>query len=224
MFAFEAYEESPDVILDREVEKWSSELTGTIDVDRFDVDQLTSEVAAYVYLAVIGTSRLPITSLESPLPALSLGQLSYSPRLNTSAAPFTDSISFASAAFDRNRPVSLDAKALETALRSIDPSRVAELATVLVSNVIRRRDSAWLEQRLCALFNGVALSPYTQFVDRLAALLEELAQREEIGPAACIDICGYMLRHLVRHLTAFDLRVFHNSGAIFPTRSCSTRC
>src|SRR5262249_19220596 len=58
--------------------------------------------------------------------------------------------------------------------------------------------------------------PYTQFTDRLAAVLVELAGYEAFGIEETLDAIGYMLRHLCRHLTAFDLTLFHNFGANYP--------
>jgi hypothetical protein len=69
---------------------------------------------------------------------------------------------------------------------------------------------------LVALFNHVALTPYTHFADNLVALLTHLAHEPAVGNALVADSIGYMMRHLVRHLTAFDLRTFHNRGANYP--------
>ena len=56
------------------------ELVGTIDCRAFSTaEALAVEIAHYVLLALVGTSRLPILSVESPLPAFSLGQIGYSP-------------------------------------------------------------------------------------------------------------------------------------------------
>jgi hypothetical protein len=44
----------------------------------------------------------------------------------------------------------------------------------------------------------------------------ELAAPERLGTAAVGDILSFMLRHLCRHLTAFDLTQFHNFGANYP--------
>ncbi len=87
--AFEAYEDAPGVILTRPVQKWVAELIGTIELTDLSRD-LAEELSTYVLLSVIGTSRLPITSLESPLPAFSLGQLAYLPRLAETDRTWTD--------------------------------------------------------------------------------------------------------------------------------------
>jgi hypothetical protein len=66
------------------------------------------------------------------------------------------------------------------------------------------------------VFNGAALSPPTGFAEALVGLITELASAAWFGPAASIDSLGYMLRQLCRHLTAFDLKLFHNFGANYP--------
>ena len=72
------YGEQPHVIQTRETQRWLPELIGTIELsliaDRFDLQQ---QISRLVLLAVVGTSRLPTTSLQSPLPQFSLGQLGY---------------------------------------------------------------------------------------------------------------------------------------------------
>jgi hypothetical protein len=65
------------------------------------------------------------------------------------------------------------------------------------------------------LFNQVALSPHTQFTAHLTLVLTAIAERPGYVDAV-LDTYSYMLRHLCRHLTAFDLRVFHNFGANYP--------
>ncbi|MEO6434720.1 MAG: hypothetical protein ABIP55_03025, partial [Tepidisphaeraceae bacterium] len=60
------------------------------------------------------------------------------------------------------------------------------------------------------LFNHLALSPYTSLVENLLAFLR--AGERDVA----MDVLGYMLRHLARHLNAFDLVKFHNLGANYP--------
>jgi hypothetical protein len=66
------------------------------------------------------------------------------------------------------------------------------------------------------LFNHVALSPYTALVDHLVALLARWAAPNLVGPGPVTDIFSYLLRHLVRHLAAYDLATFHNLGDNYP--------
>lgn len=76
--AWEAYESTPGVIDSRPVQKWAAELVGAIDLAaRDDGENLRDEIGKYLAFAMLGTSKLPITSLETPLPAFSLGQIMY---------------------------------------------------------------------------------------------------------------------------------------------------
>jgi hypothetical protein len=218
-YGFEAYEDPPGVFLSRPVHKWVAELVGTIDLRWFQKDDaaLTVELATYVFLAVIGGNRLPITSIESPLPAFSLGQFSYLPRLQGSTGPWTDPVAFLSAALDDQRPLVEQAKALETALRASSTDQLPALVATLERHRVRRQSGLdWLTGLFRAVFNNVALSPYTEFADRMVEVLSELASPERLGAAAVGDVLSFMLRHLCRHLTAFDLTLFHNFGANYP--------
>lgn len=206
---FEAYEESPGVILTRPVEKWVAELVGTIESPEADADRVAGELEHLLFLAVIGTSRLPITSLESPLPDFSLGRLAYLPGLAAGEQPWDDPIAFLARALEGDRPLVEQAKALETALRAPGDRSPASV----LGEVHGKRRVAEL---LRAVFNGAALSPYTKFVDALVLLVVQLADARWFGPAEALDVLGYMLRHLCRHLTAFDLAVFHSFGANYP--------
>ena len=62
----------------------------------------------------------------------------------------------------------------------------------------------------------MALSPYTSFVASLIATVSELAAPQRLGAERVGDLFSYMLRNLCRHLTAFDLTLFHNFGANYP--------
>ncbi len=214
---FEAYEDSPGVILSREVQKWVAELVGTIALDTVDKDELESDLARYLFLAVIGTSRLPITSLESPLPAFSLGHFAYLPGFAGADRACDNPEEFLRAALESKVSTFELAKALEIALRATPPDAVAGIARLLREAAPRHTaEPDWCGGLFRALFNSVALSPYTGYVDALIAVLTDLASHGEADAAQSIDTSGYMLRHLCRHLTAFDLSVFHNFGANYP--------
>lgn len=214
---FEAYDEAPGVIGSRPTQKWVEELVATFDPREIRPDDLDEELTIAVRQAVVGTSRLPITSLESPLPGFSLGQFAYVPELRSASEPYRDPSVLLAAALASDLSPRLAAHALEVALRATDDDRWAELRTVIDAEL--QRDARFRDRwppLLRALFNGVALSPYTQFVDRLLRLLQELAEPQRLGIEPVADVVSYMLRHLCRHLTAFDLTVFHNFGANYP--------
>ncbi len=215
--SFEAYEDTPGVILSRPTQKWGEELVGTIDTGTSPPDALQSEIETLLFLAVIGTSRLPITSLESPLPDYTLGQLAYLPAIVESNEPCHDPLEFLKLAISPAPPLLQQAKALETALRAIDLGKLDQLAATLQAAAeMPGRGQAWAVRLLRTTFNGAALSPYTQFADALIGLVERLGGADWFGPEATLATIGYMLRHLARHLTAFDLTLFHSFGANYP--------
>jgi hypothetical protein len=227
----EAYEPEPNVIHCRPVEKLARELVGTLRVHAGASDEsLGRRLQRLLFLTVVGT-RLPVTSWESPLPAFQLGQCAYLPRLRrperrgTTAGtadsdptiiPMTSPDELLRASLGSDLPLTELAKALELALRASTADAAPRLAAVLLDAVGGPDRAARVHSLLVALFNGVALTPYTRFADNLIALLRHLAEAALLGPARVADIISYMLRHLVRHLTAFDLRTFHNRGANYP--------
>jgi len=155
--------------------RWAEEFVGSVPPDR-------ALLARCVERALIGTSRLPITSTETPLPIYTMGMVAF-----RDTAP---------AGTERS------ARSLETLLRTSPPQAVRETA----------RSSVDVDLRpvLRTLFNVLVLSPYTRFVDNLVLLLRH------IDRGVAVDSIGYMLRHLARHLNAFDLVRFHNRGANYP--------
>jgi hypothetical protein len=66
------------------------------------------------------------------------------------------------------------------------------------------------------LFNEVSLSPYTDFVDKTLAFLEGLEKAGGLSAAQVVDLLGWLLRQVGRHLTAYDLVTFHHRGANYP--------
>src|SRR5262249_41403598 len=77
-YAWEGYDAGDNVILSRETKKWVRELVGTIHLADFtSADEVLDEIICLLFQAVVGTSRLPLTSVEAPLPAFTLGELAY---------------------------------------------------------------------------------------------------------------------------------------------------
>jgi hypothetical protein len=87
---------------------------------------------------------------------------------------------------------------------------VVELEARLRSGSPVTIDAGRLPTLIRELFNRLALSPWTPLLDRLIALVLTLDRR------TALNSLGYMLRHLSRHLNAFDLVRFHNLGANYP--------
>ncbi len=208
--AHEAFEESPGVIGTRPTQKWVSELIGAVSVAGNDRDEAERQLARLIYLATVGVSRLPITSLESPLPCFSLGQFSYWPRevtgTSASNSPYAR-LQF----FLQGKDPELGGRALEFALRGLPPDTDITLLADLRKLGVQRTS-----QLLREIFNQAALAPHTSFADRLVHLLARLASEDWFGPRAALETLSFMLRQLCRHLTAFDLTLFHSFGANYP--------
>lgn len=219
-YGHEVYEQpqgAAAALQSRPAKKWKPELAATIDLSRpREAPELAAELRACLYAAVAGR-RLPITSLESPLPAFSLGQFFYWPGSNPPAAAFREPRDLVENAWSASNPPWLSARVLETMLRSAEEGQLRALTTLLVD---RWKETGGNDADLCEvfreLFGQVALSPYTGFFDRWVDLLVRLADEKFAGAAAIADVMSLMLRQLVRHLTAFDLRTFHNFGANYP--------
>src|SRR5262245_14890338 len=76
-YAWEAFDDG-GAIQSRETTKWLRERVGVIDLERIGGPaELLDELVCQLFQAVVGTSRLPLTSVEAPLPAFSLGRLFY---------------------------------------------------------------------------------------------------------------------------------------------------
>lgn len=155
---------------------WLNETVATIPLDRVVApDAIAGLLGRSIGFALAGSSRLGITSIETPHPAYSLGMVAYLP--------------------EGDRSLAGRARALEARLRC---GAAVAAADDDLPAVLRM------------LFNQLALSPYTSLVNNLVAFLRTL------DPAVALDALGYMLRHLARHLNAFDLVRFHNMGANYP--------
>jgi hypothetical protein len=199
-YAWEPYAEG-NVILSRETRRWVRELVGTVRLEQFGtVEELRDELICLLFQAVVGTSRLPLTSVEAPLPAFSFGELAY---CYAKKVPGTF--------FGRGADPALNererAKLLETLLHatpSADLPAVADTFPTSPLDVLRM------------LFNEVSLSPYTDLVDKALAWLNLLHRQQRITAAELADFLTRLLRLIGRHLTAFDLVTFHHRGANYP--------
>lgn len=223
MHGWETFESSPNVIESRAAQVWRRELVGAIDLSTGA--DIGAELAHCLELVVVGTSRLPITSLESPLPAFSLGQLAYFPFLaarNPHEPPISDVEELIALGLPLARSQADRARLLEVVLRAATSGEVPTLADLYFTwwqtACQAKSGQPWGDLPSCvrALFNQLALSPYTGLGTRLTAWLECWAGPRRLGSAAVSEVLGYMLRHLVSHLTAFDLITFHNRGANYP--------
>ena len=222
-YAWEGYHAGDNVYLSRETRKWVRELVGTIHLEQFlDPDDLRDEIICHLFQAVIGCSRLPLQSVDAPLPAFSLGWLDYAYRAKPASEP-SDSSPMQSFRdlIEQGLHGELawleKAKLLETLLRSTAVTDLGVAAELFMNRWGILGHSTDEFAALCrTLFNEVALSPYTDFVDKLLRFLKTLESRELLSAEAYTDFLSYVLRHNARHLTAYDLVTFHHRGANYP--------
>jgi hypothetical protein len=219
-YVWEGYDSGGGVYLSREVRKWKRELVGTVRLDQFRTPQeLLDELICLLFLAVVGTSRLPLAPVEAPLPAFSFGELFYSYRPDAPADgrplhTYPELVHGMLAAAPAPRE---QARWLETFLHAVPFPEMDAAATLLLAHwSALGRAPADLPALLRALFNEVSLSPYTDLVDKTLALLGVLEDRAYLAAAGVIDFLGHLLRQIGRHLTAYDLVTFHHRGANYP--------
>jgi hypothetical protein len=202
-YVWEGYDAGGGVIESREVTKWARELVGTIVLaDYADLDSVHDELICLLWQAVVGTSRLPLTSLEAPLPAFVFGELHYLYVKGAGETPGTSWEDWLRRGMQTVCAWRETVKLAEFALRRIEGTAV-EIRRLV--DLVGAADSA--TPLLRALFNDVSLSPYTRFTDNALALGIH---------SGGIDFLEHLLRQLGRHLTAYDLVMFHHRGANYP--------
>jgi hypothetical protein len=214
---WEGYDSEDGAILSREVPRWKRELVGTLPLGCSALEPLRDELICLLWQAVVGTSRLPLTSLEAPLPAFTLGHFAYVYRAGADEDALREPLQSYGALLEQGWQPDLAererVKLLEACLRSIAPAEAPALALRL-SHLLK--NTADMPRLLRSLFNAVSLSPYTQFVDSTLACLDALVQLGALSEAAHADFLGHLLRQLGRHLAAYDLVTFHQRGANYP--------
>jgi hypothetical protein len=219
-YVWEGYDAGDNVYLSRERRKWVRELVSTIPLDRFaDVEELRDELACSLFQAVVGTSRLPLSSVETPLPQFSFGHLFYCYRPD--APPSAGLVrGWRSLLTDMLAP-SLhpreEASLLETVLHAVLLEEMSEAVMAFVHRwLLCQHSSAELPGLLRTMFNQVSLSPYTDLVPKTLAFLHALEESGVFHTEQVVDSLSFLLRHIGRHLTAFDLVLFHHRGANYP--------
>jgi hypothetical protein len=218
-YVWEGFDSGDNVIESRETTRWVRELVGTIHLDEFETgSEFLDEINCQFFQAVVGTSRLPLTSLENPLPAFTFGQLFYIQTTGSENSGPSHSIANLLRRIS-NQPLAHgeEVKLLEFALRaeSSDQQTIAiDLLGSRPSNVGKaaNRFSFWMRE----LFHEVSLSPYTSFADKVLQFILLLEQQGIWTAEERIDYLSWIIRHLVRHLTAYDLKTFHHRGANYP--------
>src|ERR1043166_4560503 len=155
--------EATPVIETREVQRWVTELVGSAELDRFpDADELRDELNCLIWQAVVGTSKLPLHSVEAPLPAFSLGQLHYCyrPWADALDAPVSDWQELLDL-IDRTELLAREkARGLDVLLRHLSAEKAQKAANILVARQYAagraRRDIVPLMRMM---FNEASLSP-----------------------------------------------------------------
>jgi hypothetical protein len=166
---------------------------------------------------VTGASRLPLTSAEAPLPAFSLGQWAYFFRAEGPAGPLHSWQALIEYGLHAGQSWLEKAKILEMLLRAVPAPDVGHAAARFAARWQALGHAAReLPALLRTLFNEVALSPYTDFVDKVLDFVAHLADDGPLNAAIQVDFLGHLLRQLGRHLTAYDLVTFHHRGANYP--------
>jgi hypothetical protein len=219
-YVWEGYDAGGNVYQSRERRKWVRELVGTIHLERFaDLDELRDELACRLFQAVVGTSRLPLASVETPLPSYSFGQLfyCYRPDAPEAAGPLRTWRELVSDMLAPPLSRREQARLLETYLHAAPFSELGAAGDVLLHRWSELgRTTTDLLALLRTLFNEVSLSPWTDLVEKTLAFLRVLNERSLLRTEQAIDFLSYLLRHIGRHLTAYDLVVFHHRGANYP--------
>jgi hypothetical protein len=219
---WEGYHAGDNIYLSREVQRWVQELVGTMKLDG-GLAGVRDELATWIFRAFVGLSRLPLTSVEAPLPGFSLGKLAYfhnpkgSEVITAQKRQPLSSWREMSKLYRQGWPKEMQTKWLEFVLRSFPREDVEEAATVLARHwQVQGVTVANALTQFRAVFNDVALSPYTDFVDKTLAVLRRLVEARFFTVGQHVDFIGWLLRQLARHLTAYDLVTFHHRGANYP--------
>ena len=216
---WEAVESSPGVITSRPAMKWLTELMATISIDPWSEDEFSMDLLEALKRSSIGLSRLPITSPETPHPFYAMGQCCSGLGIGASLADCTLPCSNPWELWEHESRRAQNGERIrpwvfEFLVRALRRDDCVQLARSLLTHCRETGDSP--TELFQQIFQQMSLTPYTDFVDKLMDMARVLADSKALGRVPMIDLLGYMLRHLVRHLNAYDLRRFHSYGANYP--------
>ncbi len=194
-----------EVIEGRETEGWARELVGTVSLAHLDA------IPHLLLQACAGTSRLPLTSVETPMPAFSLGELMYvfRPDAETPGQPMRYWPELYAHGWERSHGWA-KIKLLESLLRACATADVPSLAELLID------DAEQMPRLLRSLFLNVSLSPWTEFVERVLRLTRYFVDAGLWSPRVEIDFLDWLVLLQFRHLNAYDVVKFHHRGANYP--------
>ena len=179
---WEAFDDN-GAIGSRETERWVEELVGTASLAEFnDHDSLLQEVRLLVFHAFVGLSRLPLNSVEAPLPAFSLGLAGFFPNMNEADDCIRDPLALLNRPPSGRIPVLEESKLLELFLRTGSPSELRRGALEFARRIQDGSEhEAALAARLRRLFNESSLTPYTDLVEKALVFARLLFEREALA-------------------------------------------
>ncbi|MCI0378942.1 MAG: hypothetical protein L0215_15145, partial [Gemmataceae bacterium] len=211
-YVWEPYDTGGNIIESREVTRWTRELVGTLCwQDYSSANDLCRELVELVHQSVIGTSRLPLNSVESPLPVFQLGKLAFLPQRAHCAEPAGDWRDLMELGI-RN-----SAGAFEAFLHSLEGKDLKKVIWKVANLARRGEESPLLLLNQCyQLLNNISLTPYTSFTDNMLSLLRVLVDRGELPLSLYLGFLCSWINLICRHLTAYDLITFHHRGANYP--------
>jgi len=201
---------SGNVVETRATTRWIRELVGSIKLDCLTEPDFREELQILVAMAVYGTGRLPLTSLEAPLPQFLLGQLAYLPsksRHNIRVLEFD--------LRDTNFGIS-PSPLVGEGWGGGNAASTAGCSTPHPNPPTQGGREQNPIRLLRQLFRSVSLSPYTCLVSNVIRFLRDLRQSKLITPIEQIDFLSWLIRLQWRHLNAYDLFLFHHRGANYP--------
>src|SRR5262245_54217373 len=217
-YAWEAYADEEGAIQSRETVKRNRELVGSLQLSEYHArEDFLKDIGDLLFLAVVGTSRLPLTSEEAPHPAFTFGQWMYCYRPNAGDRPSANISEWIA----NSLPPELVWREIARLLEFVTRASPKDAIDAVSRNWLLRWSAVGhgpkdLLSLFRIVFEEISLSPYTDFVPKFICFLKSLVKQGYISPADETDVLTYQLRLLCRHLNAFDLVRFHHRGANYP--------
>src|SRR5579864_941115 len=167
-YAWEAYSDEIGAIQSRETVKRNRELIGSLSLaETSSADQLRDNLASLLFLAIVGTSRLPLTSEESPHPAFTFGQWMYCYRANAGDVPCSNAREWIATTLRTGLPWKQKARLLEFLIRTSGNEDIPGVVDQWLSSwKAVGHEQTDLLGLFRTLFQEISLSPYTDFVTK----------------------------------------------------------
>lgn len=227
--AWESYSDETGAILSRETVKRVRELVGTIELwEMRTALDFRDELIALLFYAVVGISRLPLTSVESPLPQFVLGQLAYCYQFDANyrrdeldlirerRVDHADLTVFVTRCIRPELAWIEKVKLLEFTLRQQNEEISVSCSGDYSSRLCDWKCRIWRIPFFQSMLNDISLSPYTNVVKMVLRYVRSRLETKIYYPHEEADFLSHLLRQTGRHLAAFDLVRFHHRGANYP--------